>query len=163
MAFKSGLPITYPYPLRAENPSVLPTPQFRSHSICHSRQTRRCRARHAGFARLIYPRRGFTAWVPSVVHGPHTHPPQSVAMIKGHLDQTHKNQRSTKPPSVTASPSAITNLPNYPLTTPFHQVSRTMYARITTTPRYSNPPRARFILIRPTNSLSRLAPATTIS
>jgi hypothetical protein len=36
------------------------------------------------------------------------HPPQSVAMIKGHLDQSRKNQRSTKPKTPIKSPPSPT-------------------------------------------------------
>jgi len=42
------------------------------------------------------------------------YPPQSEAMIKGHLDQTHMNQRSTKLPSKTASSSPPHNTDAFP-------------------------------------------------
>jgi hypothetical protein len=42
------------------------------------------------------------------------HPPQSVAMTKGHLDQSHKNARSTKPgllaPTDLSDPAPVTEL-----------------------------------------------------
>jgi len=55
----------------------------------------------------------------------HNHPPQSVATIKGHLDQSQKNQHSTKP-KVSFKPKEDTTMtPIIPTTKPTETTSTT--------------------------------------
>jgi len=57
------------------------------------------------------------------------HPPQSIAMIKGHLDQSRQNQRSTKPKVTIQETMTITKTPNdaesSPTTEPNKEVEQT--------------------------------------
>jgi hypothetical protein len=66
------------------------------------------------------------------------YPPNSVAMIKGHLDQERKNQQSTKaspaspaqPPTSTASPPTDSDLPNFPTSDPGNARTHFCYAAV---------------------------------
>jgi hypothetical protein len=55
--------------------------------------------------------RGYVAHFPGLTTTTLTkHPPHSFAMVKGHLDQTRKNQRSTKSPPVVPEPLPPTDI-----------------------------------------------------
>jgi hypothetical protein len=67
------------------------------------------------------------------------YPPQSVAMVKGHLDQTRKNQQSTKrttPPTptplTTESDIALNNDIPFPLSDPNNARSHHCFASVVT-------------------------------
>ena len=58
------------------------------------------------------------------------HPPTSAAMVKGHLDQTRANQRSTKKPTVTFTADTATPAPRATINTATADTSYCMEARL---------------------------------
>jgi hypothetical protein len=83
------------------------------------------------------------------------YPPQSVAMVKGHLDQTRKNQRSTKkpitPPTLPLAPIHTNGGEDDGLFPTSEPGNARTHARTIATPPLLSPPTAKFIPIKPKN------------